>query len=263
MNSSFAPQPLYVLMNRDMELACDEKVIRLLGENVRSTYALCLIRMAEQRGYHAPLYNGFSKNAAEERIVSIMKFKKATIFTTLTAFLLLVGVTSAFATTAKEPKPVDLSATTKLSAEVDDRGNLVLKNGEKVLLKNGQKLRGIDLQEFKGSETPLKDSDSNVIGHVKIDDRGISIERIDVKGGKPPALRGIGVTSTVEVAVTSDADGKITITDNNGHKIITTREEIRAKHGTLSLTDEQGNELAKVSLDETGDAIHAEGTDPR
>ncbi|MFM1653272.1 M56 family metallopeptidase [Brevibacillus sp. B_LB10_24] len=94
---------MYVLANRDLEMACDEKVLTLFGEGTRSEYALSLIGMAEQRSRFTMLYNGFSKNATEERIVSIMKFKKASISTIITAILLAAGVTTVFATAYKDP----------------------------------------------------------------------------------------------------------------------------------------------------------------
>lgn len=67
---------MYVLANRDIELSCDEAVIRLFGESTRSSYAMAIIQMAEVKSGITPLCSNFSKNAIEERIVAIMKFKK-------------------------------------------------------------------------------------------------------------------------------------------------------------------------------------------
>lgn len=92
---------MYVLANRDLEIACDEKVLTIYGGGNRSEYALTLIQMAEKKSKFTPLYNGFNKNSTEERIVSIMKFKKGSVFTTTLAVLLVVGVTTAFATSSK------------------------------------------------------------------------------------------------------------------------------------------------------------------
>ena len=65
---------MFVLANRDLELTCDERVIRHFGAGTKQNYAHSLIRMAEQRSKFAPLYSGFSKHVAAERIESIMKF---------------------------------------------------------------------------------------------------------------------------------------------------------------------------------------------
>ncbi len=105
---------LYILMNRDLELFCDEKVIKKFGENKKSEYALSLIEMAEQKSKITPLYNGFSKNAVEERIVSIMKFKKTSIFTIVLSFLLIGGIATVFATS------IDDNTTAVISTSIDN-----------------------------------------------------------------------------------------------------------------------------------------------
>lgn len=66
---------MYVLANRDLELSCDEIVVHRFG-GARADYARTLIRMMETRSGVAPLCNGFSKNAIEERITAIMKRRK-------------------------------------------------------------------------------------------------------------------------------------------------------------------------------------------
>jgi beta-lactamase regulating signal transducer with metallopeptidase domain len=92
---------MYVLANRDLELSCDETVIRQLGENTKSAYAQTLIRMEETRSGFTPLCNSFSKNAIEERITAIMKTKKTSWAAALAAITLVAGVTTAFATTGQ------------------------------------------------------------------------------------------------------------------------------------------------------------------
>jgi beta-lactamase regulating signal transducer with metallopeptidase domain len=46
---------MYVLANRDIELACDEAVVRAFGQTSRSQYALALIGMEEAKIGLAPL----------------------------------------------------------------------------------------------------------------------------------------------------------------------------------------------------------------
>ena len=91
---------MYILANRDIELSCDEAVVRLFGETTKAAYARALISMEETKSGFAPLCNNFNKNAIEERITAIMKFKKASIFSLALALALVVGVTTAFATSA-------------------------------------------------------------------------------------------------------------------------------------------------------------------
>lgn len=94
---------MYALANRDLELSCDEAVVRQLGPDRRRAYAAALIRMEERRGGPAPLINHFSKNAMEERIVAIMKIRKTPLAALILAVTLVAGVTIALATTAEKP----------------------------------------------------------------------------------------------------------------------------------------------------------------
>jgi len=92
---------LYILANRDMELSCDEAVIRRFGESTRSAYALTLIRMEETKSGLTPQCDNFSKNAIEERILAIMKMKKPSLAAQFFAVVLVVGVIAAFATSGQ------------------------------------------------------------------------------------------------------------------------------------------------------------------
>lgn len=91
---------MYILFNRDIELSCDEAVVRLFGENTKFSYALTLISMEEAKSGLTPLCNSFSKNAIEERITAIMKIKKTSLLAILAAGVLVISVATAFATTA-------------------------------------------------------------------------------------------------------------------------------------------------------------------
>ena len=83
---------MYVLANRDLELSCDETVLRRFGGDIRAAYARVLIRMEAARGGFAPLCNHFGKNAIEERI---------TIVSLGLTALLVAGTVTVFATSAQ------------------------------------------------------------------------------------------------------------------------------------------------------------------
>lgn len=87
-----------VLANRDLELACDEAVVRRLGDP--ASYARTLLAMEETR---AGLCPQFAQSSIEERIQAMMKKKRVPVIVTACALLLAVCVTTAFATSAKEP----------------------------------------------------------------------------------------------------------------------------------------------------------------
>lgn len=89
---------MYVLFNRDLELSCDEHVIRHFGAQDRKTYATALLSMEARKNTSVPFGNYFNKNATQERITAIMKYKKKTIFSlALAAAIIAIGAVAAFA----------------------------------------------------------------------------------------------------------------------------------------------------------------------
>lgn len=97
---------MYILINRDIELSCDESVIRKFGETSKSTYAHMLINMEAKKSGLLPFCNNFSKNPIEERITAIIKIKKKSFWTILPAIVLIIGITIIFTTSAtKLPSP--------------------------------------------------------------------------------------------------------------------------------------------------------------
>lgn len=91
---------MYIFFNRDLELACDEAVIRHFGNDFRSNYAKTLISMEEQKSGFMPFCNNFNKNAMEERIKAIMKTRKTTLAMFGLSVFLIVVVTGVFASSA-------------------------------------------------------------------------------------------------------------------------------------------------------------------
>ena len=91
---------LYILSNRDMELACDEAVTARGAD--RAGYARTLLRMEEQRGQWGLSGSHFSQNALEERIRCIMQYKKTSI-AALVAVVTVMSITvAAFASNPPE-----------------------------------------------------------------------------------------------------------------------------------------------------------------
>lgn len=92
---------LYILLNHDLELACDEAVISNFGKESRANYARTLIALEEHRSVSTILFSSFSKNIMKERIVAIMKPKKYTLWGVIGTLMLVVIVATSFFTSAQ------------------------------------------------------------------------------------------------------------------------------------------------------------------
>lgn len=100
---------MYLLLDRDMELACDETAIHILGSSSRSDYAMTLVRFAEFRASSA-VFSSFSKNALTERVTAVMKKSSSSPFAVTSAFVLFLAITLAFGTSAALSKGADREA---------------------------------------------------------------------------------------------------------------------------------------------------------
>lgn len=67
---------MWVLADRDMELACDEAVVGILGRQARADYAMTLVRFAEQRHTSLFAFNSFGKSILSQRVKRIMKCRE-------------------------------------------------------------------------------------------------------------------------------------------------------------------------------------------
>lgn len=91
---------MFLLANKDNEFSCDEAVLRFLGDQEKSFYAYSLIHMEEAKNSPAPLCSNYNKQALEERIVNIMKYKKASFASVIISMVLVVGTATVFATSS-------------------------------------------------------------------------------------------------------------------------------------------------------------------
>ena len=91
---------MYQLANRDLELACDETLLRQLGEGERTAYARTLIRLEECKNHYSPLYSHFNEHTTEERIRAIMTIQRPSWKKTLLSAVLAGGLLLGLATNA-------------------------------------------------------------------------------------------------------------------------------------------------------------------
>ena len=92
------------LLRQDIELSCDRAVLRILGADRRAGYARALVSLSAQAGGPAFCHT-FGRKATEERIRSIMRFKKTSLLGIVLSLTLVLGVTAAFAS-----DPIDKNA---------------------------------------------------------------------------------------------------------------------------------------------------------
>lgn len=91
------------LLRRDIELSCDRAAVKKLGTERRADYARALVSLATQ-GEGPAFSHPFGRKLTEERIRSIMKFKKTSVIGGILSLALVLALTVAFASEPVEPE---------------------------------------------------------------------------------------------------------------------------------------------------------------
>ncbi len=88
----------YALLCRDIELACDERVIRELGMEARADYSQALLKCSIRRRSIAACPLAFGEVGVKERIKSVLSYRKPTFWLILAAVAVCIGVGVCFLT---------------------------------------------------------------------------------------------------------------------------------------------------------------------
>lgn len=94
----------YVLLCRDIELACDERVIKELGNEQRADYMQALVACSVNRRMIAACPLAFGEVGVKERVKSVMNYKKPAFWVIIIAVIICVGVAACFLTNPKQDR---------------------------------------------------------------------------------------------------------------------------------------------------------------
>ena len=87
----------FLLMGADMEMSCDERVIKELGREIKNDYSLSLVRMAAGH----KILNGsplaFGEGTMKQRIKNVLNFKKPSRIIIIATLTLVIILTIGFA----------------------------------------------------------------------------------------------------------------------------------------------------------------------
>lgn len=108
----------YILLCRDIELACDEKVIAELGNEQRADYTQALVACAVNRRMIAACPLAFGEVGVKDRVKSIMNYRKPTFWIIVIALVVCAVVAVCFLT---DPAGTSLTKWTIDEVDMSDR----------------------------------------------------------------------------------------------------------------------------------------------
>lgn len=107
----------YVLFCRDIELACDERVIRTLNIKQRADYSQALLVCSTARGSISACPLAFGEAGVKERVKSVLNYKKPSFWVILAAAAVCITTAVCFLT---NPAPSDSSSADKKDPAADN-----------------------------------------------------------------------------------------------------------------------------------------------
>ena len=264
----------YILLCRDIELACDEKVIKEMDNENRADYTQALVACSVNRRRIAACPLAFGEVGVKERVKSVMNYKKPAFWIIIAAIVTCIAVAICFLTNPKEENDPNLAedgyylligADGVESIEVsgpNTSGGVVnadespFKKGEKVWLEHLQgvtDLRGYSITAFGkngkviyGLSIPTDASSDKVINLVSNDSwllapAGFENFLSKVKG-KTYVYENEGILGSFQITLFED--GTFTYCEGNASSYYGTG-TWKQDGSTITMTD---NELAGYSL---------------
>lgn len=119
----------YVLLCRDIELACDERVVKRLDLEEKKAYSAALLRCSVSRRVIAACPLAFGEVGVKSRIRSVLNYKKPAFWIILVAVIASIAVGVCFLTDPADEDPGAKQQET-LSAIIKEEGYTILKETE-------------------------------------------------------------------------------------------------------------------------------------
>ncbi len=109
----------FALMTRDMEMSCDEAVLRICGTDKRTAYSEALLN-ASVRGSGIAAWTGFGESAIKERVKNVLDYKKPKLWATALAAAVMLTACGTVGTDAKTEETGSSAADDALKVELND-----------------------------------------------------------------------------------------------------------------------------------------------
>lgn len=112
----------YVLMSRDIEVACDEAVIRQLGPQVKADYSATLLSLATNGRVPAPCPLAFDEGNAKGRIKNVLRYRRPALWIVVVSVILVIAAAVCLLTdpVAADETPPGPDASTSQPPEKSD-----------------------------------------------------------------------------------------------------------------------------------------------
>lgn len=113
----------YALLCRDIELACDERVVRDMAADERADYSQALLNLSRPRRFVSACPLAFGETPVKSRVKSVLNYKKPAFWLIALAVVVCIGAAVCFLTDPKaaaEDTGEDESGRVTITAKLDE-----------------------------------------------------------------------------------------------------------------------------------------------
>ncbi len=182
----------YVLLCRDIELACDEKVIRQMDIDGKKKYSTTLLERSAQWRLVTICPLAFGEVGVKERVKNVLNYKKPAIWVIVVAVVACAVVAVCFATNPKQNFPQEQSTVQARITEAEDGFFLVAP------VEGASELSSSDL--FRVPITNMSPSPEPQVGDiVEITYDGSILESYPAQFGTVSSIRVVSRENSLEI----------------------------------------------------------------
>ncbi len=122
----------YIILCRDIELACDERVIKDMGEDYKKSYSTALINCSISKKAIRACPLAFGEVGVKSRIKTVLSYKKPTLWIILIGVILSITLSVCFVTNPTDMKITQIDEeTVNFGTMFNDIEQIVLTSGDK------------------------------------------------------------------------------------------------------------------------------------
>ena len=110
----------YILFCRDLELACDERVVREMGLSERAAYSQALLDCSRERGSVAACPLAFGETGVRTRVKAVLNYRKPAFWIVIVSVMVCAALAACFLTS---PPTVRNSAVSIVDSSVNSMDN--------------------------------------------------------------------------------------------------------------------------------------------
>lgn len=241
----------FFLLSRDLEVACDQSVVRRLGSQVKADYSAALLSVAAPRRFPTPCPLAFGGNNAKERIQSVLNYKKPTLWILVVVVIAVISAAVCLLTDpmAEQPGP-DATDSASPSASPSLEPATTLPPGAELLFEN----QSDGLALYRQSRTPFTtylvagDSVQELPYSVGDTVTDLRLADLDGDGAEELAITGrfyAGAGGQGELRVLEQVDGQW---DGNGMHRLAEFSSLNDLLDDAAFTHELGNPNVTMTL---------------